>query len=169
MNTEKGFTLIELMVVIAIIGLLSSVVLTSLSQARIKARDARRLSDIRQVQTALEIFNTTYGGYPFLYNVGGALNSCSPATSYMCQLQEELASYMSVLPEDPIQDGSNRFRYYPSIYIGRTAPLNGGNIYLYQGYSILVDFEADGAGLCGIHVDPAFSSWIPPTYPNCDL
>ncbi len=55
-NKERGFTLIELLVVIAIIGLLSSVVLSSLNSARTKSRDARRLSDIRQIQTALELY-----------------------------------------------------------------------------------------------------------------
>ena len=57
---QRGFTLIELLVVIAIIGLLSSVVLSSLNSARQKSRDARRLSDIQQLQTALElIFDDT--------------------------------------------------------------------------------------------------------------
>lgn len=57
---QRGFTLIELLVVIAIIGLLSSVVLSSLNSARQKSRDARRLSDLKQLQTALElIFDDT--------------------------------------------------------------------------------------------------------------
>lgn len=55
-NSKKGFTLIELLVVIAIIGILSSVVLASLSTARQKSRDAKRISDIGQVQLALELF-----------------------------------------------------------------------------------------------------------------
>jgi len=69
MNTtrmQRGFTLIELLVVIAIIGLLSSVVLASLNTAREKSRDARRISDLRQIQTALELYydDQTPGGYP---------------------------------------------------------------------------------------------------------
>ena len=60
---NKGFTLIELLVVIAIIGILSSVVLASLNTAREKARDARRIADVKQVQIALELFFDDNGNY----------------------------------------------------------------------------------------------------------
>ena len=62
--SKKGFTLIELLVVVAIIGLLASVVLTSLNSARAKARDARRFSDVRQIQISLELYYDKYGAYP---------------------------------------------------------------------------------------------------------
>lgn len=60
----KGFTLIELLVVIAIIGILSSVVLASLNSARQKSRDARRISDAKQLQLALELAFDSNGTYP---------------------------------------------------------------------------------------------------------
>ena len=63
-KSEKGFTLIELLVVIAIIGILSSVVLASLNDARRKSRDARRVSDIKQLQLALEFFFDANRTYP---------------------------------------------------------------------------------------------------------
>lgn len=61
---ERGFTLIELLVVIAIIGILSSVVLASLNTARQKSRDARRISDVKQLQLALELSFDSNGTYP---------------------------------------------------------------------------------------------------------
>lgn len=65
MRTSRGFTLIELLVVIAIIGILSSVVLASLGTARSKGRDARRLSDLKQIRLALELWNDANSGeYP---------------------------------------------------------------------------------------------------------
>src|SRR3989344_5255329 len=62
--SQSGFTLIELLVVIAIIGILSSVVLASLNSARQKGRDARRVSDIKQLQLALELYYDANGRYP---------------------------------------------------------------------------------------------------------
>ena len=59
-----GFTLIELLVVIAIIGLLASIITTAVNGARIKARDARRLSDIKQVKSGLDLYYSTGNGYP---------------------------------------------------------------------------------------------------------
>ncbi len=62
---SRGFTLIELLVVIAIIGILASIVLASLDSARVKARDARRVSDINQIQKALSLYaSDTNGTYP---------------------------------------------------------------------------------------------------------
>ena len=53
---DRGFTLIELLVVIAIIGLLSTIVITSVSTVRKRARDARRIADMRTISTALFSF-----------------------------------------------------------------------------------------------------------------
>ncbi len=53
MINRKGFTLIELLVVIAIIGLLSSIATISFNAARAKARDARKVSDAKQIANAI--------------------------------------------------------------------------------------------------------------------
>lgn len=62
-SQSKGFTLVELLVVIAIIGILSSIVLSSLNSSRAKARDAKRISDLKQIQLALELYSDLNGGF----------------------------------------------------------------------------------------------------------
>ncbi|MDO8429923.1 MAG: type II secretion system protein [bacterium] len=64
LKNNKGFTLIEILVVVAIVGLLSSVVLVGLGGVRAKGRDAKRLAEIRQVQNALELYYSKCGFYP---------------------------------------------------------------------------------------------------------
>ena len=61
---RQGFTLIELLVVIAIIGLLSTLAVVALNNARSKGRDAKRVADIKQVQTALELYFADKNTYP---------------------------------------------------------------------------------------------------------
>lgn len=61
---NKGLTLVELLVVVSIISLLSSVVLGALSTARQKAQDTRRLSDMHQMQIALDLYYDAFGRYP---------------------------------------------------------------------------------------------------------
>ena len=63
-NISPGFTLIELLVVIAIIALLASILLVALQSAQIKSRNVKRLGDMAQMNTALEMYFNTYKGYP---------------------------------------------------------------------------------------------------------
>jgi len=61
---EKGFTLIELLTVIAIIGILSSVLLVQLGGARAKARDSRRMGDLKALQQSIELYYSKCNHYP---------------------------------------------------------------------------------------------------------
>lgn len=101
---QKSFTLIELLVVIAIIGLLSSIVLVSTQGVRAKARDSRRLQDMRQIITALQLYNDKYERYPDI-SADGCCNSwdqgpCGSDTTFIGALVTE--GFMATVPTDPI-------------------------------------------------------------------
>ncbi len=99
LQTKRGFTLIELLVVIAIIGMLSSVVLASLNSAREKSRDARRLADLKSIQTALELKadDTSPFGYP--NETSDTITSTQLGTSYL-----------SAVPTDPKTNSAYTYR-----------------------------------------------------------
>lgn len=62
---KKGFSLVELLVVISVIGILASLVLVAFGPAQKQAKDTQRKSDLKQYQTALEVFANSHDGlYP---------------------------------------------------------------------------------------------------------
>jgi prepilin-type N-terminal cleavage/methylation domain-containing protein len=71
---KKGFTLIELLIVIAIMAILSGIVFASLGSSRAKARDGKRVSDIGQIQLALELYRESNGRYPTAIYVNPVFN-----------------------------------------------------------------------------------------------
>jgi len=112
--SPSGFTLIEVLVVIAIIGILASIVLASLDTSRKKGRDARRLSDIKQIQLALEVYYDQNNSFP--PNIASAANSCGAGIT--CASLLTTPGYISVVPQDP----SNQHDYDYVPYASTAAP-----------------------------------------------
>jgi general secretion pathway protein G len=101
---NKGFTLIELLVVIAIIGLLSTLAVVALNSARQKSRDSKRVADIKQIQTALELYFAEQNGYPVAadpINLGeaGQIALCSTGWEDACGVA---TVYMGLVPDGPL-------------------------------------------------------------------
>lgn len=61
---SRGFTLVELLVVIAIIGILATLLLLQLGVARQRARDVKRIADVNQIRSAVELYYDDNGKYP---------------------------------------------------------------------------------------------------------
>jgi uncharacterized protein (TIGR02145 family)/prepilin-type N-terminal cleavage/methylation domain-containing protein len=95
-NKKKAFTLIELLVVIAIIGILATLAVVALQQARKNARDAKRIADVKQMQTALELFFNDQQRYP------------TEAEIETGSISFEDTVYMEIIPSAPTPaDGEN--------------------------------------------------------------
>ncbi len=99
----KGFTLIELLVVVAIIGILSSFAFANYAGARSRARDAQRKADLRQLQSAFELYRADQGSYP-----SSPLPACGSA------LTSGGATYIQKIPCDPQNTGKYIYSYIVS-------------------------------------------------------
>jgi len=108
MRYKKGFTIIELLVTIAIVAVLSSVILVALSNAKEKSRDARRLSDMNEIQNALNLYFTDNNRFPIV----------TPAVditgSDAFSIEIEGAGVISETPTDPVNTGGLVYSYVSS-------------------------------------------------------
>ena len=154
-NKQGGFTLIELLVVIAIIAILSTVVMAGLNSARQKGRDAKRISDIKSLQSALELFSDTCQGYP-PNTAGDILNGTTNTAAGLdggeitggaaCGGCITMNTYMTSLP---LNSGPGGKTY---MYCGATlgagsppvVPLTGGICGAATATSYLVGFNLEG-------------------------
>jgi prepilin-type N-terminal cleavage/methylation domain-containing protein len=134
MPASRGFTIIELIVVVATVAVLSAIVLSNVNKFAAKARDTKRIADINQLQKVLEMYYAQNGRYPNSSSCGAT----SPNSGW-CNSVESLSgghwirdngttnvlgSYVSAEPLDPKQAGTAPF--YPN---------NGGAYFYYSNYT----------------------------------
>lgn len=123
MKKQKGFTLIELLVVIAIIGLLSTLAVVALNNARSKSRDAKRLADIKSIQTALEIYlsENAANSYPVegtAVTLGVTPDICFDEDGFVAVCDASGTTYMSTVPKNPTPAATAQTTYS---YMSRSA------------------------------------------------
>lgn len=91
-----------MLAVIAIIGILTSIVLPSLNGSREKARDSERVTEVSQIALALELYYSACRAYPATL-VTTANNGCPTGVT--------LASFLNPVPADPLNSGANVYTY----------------------------------------------------------
>lgn len=160
---EQGFTLIELLVVISAIGLISSIAFVAMNDARMKARDAKRVANKNQVIKAISLYQLNTGTWP---DSAGRWDCIAPASEVRCwngampvlnsgNLETALKPYMNIFPDNNAKPGYyayNRLTYTngigpPTNLVGvyivwmqerspaitKTCPVEGAGYWWYDG------------------------------------
>jgi type II secretion system protein G len=102
---QKGFTLIEILIVISILGIISTVALGNFRNSQLKGRDLRRKEDLRHLKAAVELYYNDYGRYPSA-DGGGRILGCPTSSSAPCEwgvgtFTDGKTLYEQKVPADP--------------------------------------------------------------------
>ena len=143
--TKKGFTIVELLVVIVVIGILVTIMVISYNGIQQRSRDSKRASDITQLKIAIEKLHSDKSMYPA---------SCGDYTGcWISSLAVELSPYLQTVPHDP-----------------KNAIGSAGDYQYVRGsvtddsFGLLVSYEAKAVCKTGVNIDPG---WWGTTVPSC--
>ena len=135
---KKGYTLVEILVVVAIIGFLAAAAVYAVNVARIKGRDAKRMADLEQIRKAMEIYYDDNKEYPGTNGVYYRNPSCTWNILGTNEIPDILpSSYLNPIPDDPRNNNAGGCYFY--------GPQNNK-----KGYIIIMypeDYKAVGSGM----------------------
>jgi prepilin-type N-terminal cleavage/methylation domain-containing protein len=117
---NKGFTLVELLVVVAIIALLSTFAIVALGSARARTRDVKRFATVREIGNALEMYFNENNSYPIVPDANGIVLGeknaqvlCAEPEGFFSDVSQCNKSnvYMAVVPKAPVPPSGQKFVY----------------------------------------------------------
>lgn len=127
-STSRGFTIVELLIVIVIIGILAALVIVAYTGIQNRAKNTKKISDVRQLQKIIELYHADNGRYP-----------PTPSGYQVSLMTGSLSSYTNVIPNDST---------YPFFYV-----FGGDNA-----YGIRIYYEGVGYCLVGVNINLAWWS-----------
>jgi prepilin-type N-terminal cleavage/methylation domain-containing protein len=113
---NQGFTIVELLIVIVVIGILALLVITTYSGIQAKARNSKRQTDIQSIQTQLEAFFSQNGYYPSLTDMQGTASG-----GFLDTNMKSLDKNALVDPSNPSNPPSNQLIANPSATVHQYA------------------------------------------------
>jgi prepilin-type N-terminal cleavage/methylation domain-containing protein len=110
---STGFTIVELLIVIVVTGVLTTIVVVAYNGVTNGTKDARRSADLNNIAKVLERYRIDNGGYPRCGATGPNTSpyALSANTAQSCLADELVPYYMASIPTDPVNSGSHVYRY----------------------------------------------------------
>lgn len=135
---KRGMSKIEVLIVVLVIGILGLAAIIAVSSARSKTRDAVRLSDVRQMQAALELYFNDFNAYPEQTEaipLGQASTRCLSENGFSASCTPSLETvYMEAVAATPRKGLKN---------VSKCGDINNAYCYVGQGYVYKVEFELE--------------------------
>lgn len=163
---KKGFTLTELMIAIAVLSILAAIALPQLNGMRVRSRDVKRITDLKNLQVALERYFDKHGQYPNTAGavaVSGVPSECTPSAGRVNFLDTDLAllveeGFIDYLPKDPINRIVGGTGYCYSYYPNYSCGSNERNVATYRLYFYPEDIDVFGGPGGGEHSTKRYQS-----------
>ena len=110
-NKPKGFTIVELLIVIVVIAILAAITVVAYNGVQQRARDAERNIEMGTIEKALSLYFIDNGSYPTcsntLYVPGNPGGGCSVSAI----TNSLVPKYLSAMPDDPLNTGNDKYMY----------------------------------------------------------
>ena len=134
----SGFTIVELLIVVVVIGILAAIVIVSYNGITQAARDSQRQADLSTIAKAIQLYKEDNGHYP--REDDGANGEVGEGAG----LDAMLAPYISTVPKDPIADANHYYYYDGDHYCSGYS--NSAVLFAYG-----TDTDIDGQGPCAAY------------------
>lgn len=110
-KTTSGFTIVELLIVIVVIGILAAITIVAYNGVQARSRDSVRKSDLTAINKAIKLFYADNGDYPMTSSWCTQISNGSYGVSF----KNELAPYISKIPLDPLYSTTSQDYFYKNI------------------------------------------------------
>lgn len=155
-----GFTIVELLIVIVVIGILAAITIVAFNGVQARSRDTARITKVKDIAKALELYKVDNGRYPPILDGRGQESTCGSQTENWghCDRNRELANYLAEYTKiDPtsLSDATQGNYYY--FYTSQASDN-------YQTYGLMVYLEGTGGQSDGGYFGNAYEVGNKPTY-----
>lgn len=154
---KRGFTLVEILVVCSVVAILATVAYGVLGEARKKARDTERMTELSQIQLALRLYKDEQGSYPDCDDEMVIGEGATRPSGCAVSIDEALSSYISS-PSDPMGSGSDTtYEYaYDSDF---TCPTVGPNTIILYVKNMEIASNSNWATVCNGGTAPGTNTY----------